>query len=78
MKINIGLFCIGIAVSAMVLLNKMDIKAAQSKGRVESMMQSSNMLEIYDEVSDKTIVIDYADFRYLASQIDEMNAVFGR
>ena len=78
MKINIGLFCFGIVVSAMVLLNKMEIKAAQSKGRVESMMQSSNMLEIYDEASDRTIVIDYADFRYLAAQIDEMNAVFGR
>lgn len=78
MKINIGLFILGIVVSSMFLLDKMDIKAASNNRRVESMIQSNDILEFYDESSGRTIVIDFADFHYLASQIDEMNAVFGR
>lgn len=73
-KILFSIVVIGVAVN----LCNMDSYASNIPGRIESMIKSVNVLELKDKKTNDTIIVDSADLRYMATQLDEMNAIFGR
>lgn len=77
MKLNPILFMLGIiSILLLTTIPKENVNAAT--GRVASLMQSKGVLHFYDKKTNEKVIIDSADFYYLANQIDEMNAILGR